>query len=73
MPLYALPPLDIQTESLSREQQPSPRTLLVVALIAVVGMGLSFLAQRAPAEAARFPEGPHGPGGAVVVMAAHGR
>lgn len=68
MPLYALTPLDIQTETLSRDQQPKARMLVGILLIAVVGVSLSWLSHRQHGEAALYPEGPHGPGGVQVAL-----
>ena len=69
MPHDVLPPLDIQTETLTRDQQPGGRMLLGIALIAFAGISLSWLAHQPPTESAMFPQGPHGPGGAQVALA----
>lgn len=42
MDLYNLPPLDVQTVVLSQDQQPTPRTLMGVAAVAVLGLLLSW-------------------------------
>lgn len=42
MAFAGIPPLDLQTEHLDRDQYPSVRMLLVVALIACSGLTLSW-------------------------------
>lgn len=42
MDLFNLPPLDMNVVPLRRDQQPSPKMLLGIALAAVVGLALSW-------------------------------
>lgn len=44
MNLYTLPPLDMQMDSLSRDQQPTNRMLLGITLFAACGLLVSWLA-----------------------------
>lgn len=46
MTLDSLPPLDIQTESLGRDQYPSGRMLWMVAVVSVGGLLLSWASHR---------------------------
>lgn len=44
MNLYTLPPLDMQMDPLSRDQQPTSRMLLGISLFAACGLLVSWLA-----------------------------